>query len=79
MKLLAEARLSVVSDTMQSHPFCRARDSTARISRNCKARPQCLLSTPTRQKYPEFAAWLDKTTPANATGIASWKASHQWP
>ena len=37
MKLLAEATLSVVSDTMERHPFCRTRDSAARISRNCRA------------------------------------------
>ena len=31
---LAEARLSTGSDTMQLHPLRRARDSSARISRN---------------------------------------------
>ena len=46
MKLLAEARFSVVSETMQLHPLRRARASSARISRNCKALPAMTFQNP---------------------------------
>src|SRR6195256_7070424 len=40
IKLFAEARLSVVSETTALHPLCRARDSSARIRRNWSPLPQ---------------------------------------
>src|SRR5690242_10460979 len=62
MKLLADTTFSVVSETTEDHPFRRARNSSARMNRNCNEFPQCFLVTPTRQKYPAFSACV---CPAN--------------
>jgi hypothetical protein len=77
MKLLADTTLSVVSETIEDHPFRRARNSSARMNRNCSEFPQWFLATPTRQKYPAFSACVEGIRPANPIGTFPYTASHQ--
>jgi hypothetical protein len=77
IKLFAKALLSVLSETKHPQPLLQARNSIARIMRSCRPWPQCLLSTPIREKWPALWARVDGMTPAKPPAQTRENASYQ--